>query len=131
MTPESDLYKLIRGMKPELQEGEYVFCTLSPEQIPTSVQLICLFREAEGVTLIITKQESDAHNLPYNFIAAWITLKIHSALDAVGFTAAISTALTRAGISCNVIAAYYHDHLFVPIQDAQRTMAILIAMTQS
>lgn len=131
MNPETNLATLIKGMRPQLNEGEYVFCSLPREKIPPSIQSICFFQEAEGVTLIVSKQEALRHNLSYSFVAAWITLNIYSSLEAVGFTAAISQALAKAGISCNAIAAYYHDHLFVPIEDAPRAMEILQAMTQT
>jgi hypothetical protein len=129
MSGERKLSNLIKGMKPQLQAGEYVFCTLADNQIPKDVQPIGIFREAEGTTLIITKQEADRLFIPYSFVAAWITLTVHSSLEAVGLTAAISAELTKAGISCNVVAAYYHDHLFVAQKDARRTVEILRAMS--
>ncbi|MFB2934932.1 ACT domain-containing protein, partial [Aerosakkonemataceae cyanobacterium BLCC-F154] len=100
MSGETELSNLIKGMKPQLQAGEYVFCTLPDNQIPKDVQPICIFREVEGTTLIITKQEADRLFIPYSFVAAWITLTVHSSLEAVGLTAAISGELTKAGISC-------------------------------
>ncbi|MEW6491857.1 MAG: ACT domain-containing protein [Cyanobacteriota bacterium] len=129
MSGETELQSLIRGMKPQLQAGEYVFCSVPAHQIPTNIEPVCIFQEVEGVTLIITKQQAKKLSIPYSFVAAWITLTIHSSLEAVGFTAAISKRLAMAGISCNVIAAYHHDHLFVGVQDAQRAMEILTAMS--
>lgn len=129
MSGETGLSNLIRGMKPQLQAGEYVFCSVSAHQVPTDIEPVCIFREVEGVILIITKQQAQKLSIPYSFIAAWITLTIHSSLAAVGFTAAISERLAMAGISCNIIAAYYHDHVFVDVEDAQRTMEILTGMS--
>ncbi len=63
--------------------------------------------------------------LEFTFVCAWITLKVNSALEAVGLTAAFSSALGDAGISCNVIAAYHHDHIFVPLQEAQKALEVL------
>jgi hypothetical protein len=83
------------------------------------------FRESEGTTIIVRKETADQLNLKYDFIAAWITLTIHSSLDAVGLTAAFSTALANEGISCNVVAGYFHDHLFVNSEDAENAMKIL------
>jgi uncharacterized protein len=84
-----------------------------------------LFKEEEGITAIINKELADKLQLKYDFVAAWITLTVHSALTAVGFTAAFSTALANAGISCNVVAAYYHDHIFVKKKDVEKALDIL------
>ena len=83
------------------------------------------FKEAEGFTIILTKQTADNLQLHYTFIAAWITLTVHSSLQAVGLTAAFSTALSQAGISCNVVAAFYHDHIFVAKVDTEKAIAVL------
>ena len=81
--------------------------------------------EPEGTSIVVTQDDADASGLAYQYVAAWITLRIHSALDAVGLTAAISTHLARNGISCNVVAGYHHDHLFVAIEDADRALESL------
>ena len=125
MTGETDLETLLREMSPELNEGEYVFCTLDVKDIPANLEPLGWFHEREGLTIILSKEQADRFNLIYSFICAWITLNIHSSLEAVGLTATISQALTRAGISCNIVAAYYHDHLFVPMRDANRALKIL------
>lgn len=125
MSGETDLQKLLQDMQPELNEGEYVFCTVDSLQNAVALSPICFFQEREAITVIISKQQADDATLPYSTICAWITLKIHSSLEAVGLTAAVSKALTEASISCNVVAAYYHDHIFVPLQDAQRALTAL------
>lgn len=91
----------------------------------SSLNPLCTFQEEEAVTVIVTKGQADEASLPYSGIFAWITLTVHSALEAVGLTAAVSKALTEANISCNVVAAYYHDHIFTPVKDAKRTMDVL------
>ena len=78
--------------------------------------------------MVLPRLEADKAGLPYSFVAAWITLNVHSALEAVGLTAAVSQALALAGISCNVVAAYHHDHLFVPVSEARRALHILQGM---
>jgi hypothetical protein len=55
-----------------------------------------------------------------------ITLTVFSSLEGIGLTAAVSDALTRDGIPCNMVAAYHHDHVFVPSDKAERAMAVLI-----
>lgn len=125
MPGETDLEILIKHMRPKLQEGEYVFCTVESLEVISMQEVISLFREEEAVTLIVRKETADRLNLPYSFVAAWIMLTVHSSLDAVGLTAAFSRALGDEGISCNVVAAYYHDHIFVNLQDAQKAMTVL------
>jgi hypothetical protein len=125
MAGETALATLLRSMSPHLNEGDYVFCTLADSRIPEGCELIGSFREQEGLTLIVERQQAERAGLAFDYVAAWITLNVHSALEAVGLTAAFATALGQAGISCNVIAGYYHDHLFVGRADAERAMTVL------
>jgi len=125
MTGETDLLKLIKDMQPELNQGEYVYCLVSSKEQAAELDPLCYFLEKEGVTVILTKEKADAINIPYSTICVWITLTVHSALEAVGLTAAVSKALTEANISCNVVAAFYHDHIFVPVKDSARAMDAL------
>jgi len=106
-----------------LNDGDYVFCS-----IPTLIdvkEIIALFKETEGITIILKKQTADDLGLEYSYIAAWITLTVHSSLEATGLTASFATALATEGISCNVVAAYYHDHIFVDKKDANKAMEAL------
>ena len=129
MAGETDLEKLLRDMKPELNAGEYVFCTLDISDNPNHLEPLGCFREKEGLTVILSKDQADKSGLSYSFVSAWITLNIHSSLEAVGLTAAVSQALALAGISCNIVAAYYHDHLFVPLKEANHALEILHRLT--
>lgn len=130
MTGETSLAALLRGMKPVLNDGEYVFCHVPDAALLKGEDVLGSFREQEGLTAILERGRADALGLEYGYVAAWITLTVHSALEAVGLTAAFATALGEAGISCNVVAAYYHDHIFVGVQDAARAMAVLKALSQ-
>jgi hypothetical protein len=125
MTGEKDLDKLLKTMKPKHNFGDYVFCVVDNLENIDLKDVILLFKEPEGNTIIIEKDLADSLNLQYSFIAAWITLTVHSSLEAVGLTAAFSSALARAGISCNVVAGYYHDHIFVDKKDITKAMEIL------
>src|SRR5258708_10576850 len=125
MTGEKDLGKLLKAIKPELQPGDYVFCTTEDLRMVPPAETILMFRENEGITIIVRKELADKLGLNYSFVAGWITLTVHSSLEAVGLTAAFSKALSEKGISCNVVAAFYHDHLFVRRQDTAKAMAIL------
>jgi hypothetical protein len=127
---ETAIDALIRGMQPTLNPGTYVFCSLPSGQIPAESKPLCLFHEDEGTTLILPQAEADRLKLSYSFVAAWITLTVHSSLEAIGLTAAVAQALTAAGISCNVVAAFYHDHLFVKMEDGDRAMKVLQELSQ-
>jgi hypothetical protein len=128
----TDLSKLIKSMTPKLNEGSYVFVTLKDVSSIDRNAIISEFKEAEGTSIIIEKNKADVLNLKYNYIASWITLTIHSSLDAVGLTATFSNELAKHNISCNVVAAFYHDHIFVDQKDAQKAMKVLqnLASTQ-
>jgi hypothetical protein len=131
MPGESDLNVILKTLKPFLHEGEYVFCQV-PDQYPVDLNdIISYFKEGEGVTIILSKTTADQFKLPYSFVSAWITLRVHSSLESVGLTAAFSNALAAAGISCNVVAAYFHDHIFVDLKDAQKSIEVLEAFSKS
>lgn len=125
--PISDLSLLLRSLRPVLQPGTFAFCSL-PGGVPVPASALGWFREAEGVSVILPAAEAIASGLPVEFEAAWITLTVHSALGAVGLTAAVSGALAEAGISCNVVAAYHHDHLFVPADRGAEAVRVLEAL---
>jgi hypothetical protein len=125
MTGETNLAILLKSAKPEHNVGEYVFCRVADAGGFAVDEVVMVFKEAEGVTLIVRKEWADRNGLEYPFVAAWITLTVHSSLAAVGLTAAFSTALASSGISCNVVAAYYHDHIFVDTRDVVRAMDVL------
>jgi uncharacterized protein len=131
MKGETDLATLLRQMKPLLDEGAYVFCSFDEMDEKYLQKAIGMFREKEGITLIINKEVADELHLSYQLVCSWITLTVHSSLEAVGLTAAFSNALSGEGISCNVVAAFYHDHIFVAQKDADKAMKILQAIGQS
>ncbi|GGZ76750.1 ACT domain-containing protein [Streptomyces echinoruber] len=124
MAGERDLTRLLSGMRPELRPGRYVFTTVEGG-VPDGVTPVVTVAEDEGLTVVLRQEEADAAGLPYGHVAGWITLRVHSALEAVGLTAAVSRALADAGLSCNVIAGYHHDHLFVPYDRATLAVAVL------
>jgi uncharacterized protein len=128
MTGEKNLATLLKTMQPELQKGNYVFCTVADLDHFLMADVLLMFREKEGITVIIEQTVADALRLPYDFVAAWITLTVHSSLAAVGLTAAFAQALAAHHISCNVVAAYYHDHIFVAQADAAQAMQVLCSL---
>ena len=129
MTGERDLAALLKGMMPEMMDGTFVFCALAPGMsIPAAVSPMLTFREREGTTLVMLREEAEAAELRHAFTSRLITLTVHSALDAVGFLAAITARLAEAGISVNAVSAFHHDHLFVPVDRADEAMVLLQEM---
>lgn len=129
--PGADLANMLRALNPVLNEGVYVFASL-PEPIGLGeVDFIATFREAEGLTVVLEEEQAQKAKLPVFFRAAWITLEVCSDLNAIGLTAAFSAALAEAGISCNVMAAANHDHIFVPIDSAREALHQLEGLQNS
>jgi hypothetical protein len=131
MIGESNLNVLLKSLEPTLNKGDYVFCTLNNYNHLNFEEIIMVFKEEEGNTIILEKSIADKYNLSYTFIASWITLKVHSSLEGTGLTATFSNALAKENISCNVVAAFYHDHIFVPKKDGMKSLKILEKLTES
>ena len=112
-------------MHPELHPGEYVFTSTPDAAVPAGAAPVVTVAEEEGLTMVLRKKDADRLGLGYDYVAAWITLRVHSALEAVGLTAAVSAALAHEGLSCNVVAGFYHDHLFVPHDSAAQAVKLL------
>lgn len=125
MSGEINLATLLKNMKPVLNTGEYVFCTVSNSGKIDINNVLGTFKEKEGTTLIISKEYADLLGLTYTSVMSWISLEIHSSLEAVGLTAAFSKLLAENKISCNVVAGYYHDHIFVLKKDAEKAISLL------
>lgn len=127
MSGETNLEKLLASMAPELMDGEYVFCTFPNARYGDYQDLepVAAINESEGLTLLIPKSKADEKNFAYETAFKGISLSVHSSLDAVGLTAAFSSKLAVHGISANVFAGYYHDHIFVQSELAQSAVEAL------
>jgi hypothetical protein len=125
MKPESDIALLLAGMRPVLIEGEFVYAMVEDLRGIEPKDTLCSFQENEGTTLICSREYADRAGLRYEGCFRQITLSVHSSLQAVGFLAAVSGALARAGIPCNAVAAFCHDHLFIPSDQAPKAIEVL------
>jgi hypothetical protein len=128
MAGEKDLESLLRCMSPVLSEGDYVFCTVRNSEYGdySMTQPLASFTEKEGLTLVMLKDQAEQHGLSYEGVFRRITLGVHSSLEAVGLTAAVTGKLSTHGIAANVIAAYFHDHIFVPANLAKPAIGLLL-----
>jgi uncharacterized protein len=126
----SNLAVLLSSMEPELHEGVYVYCVVPHDADITAFTPAVTVREGEGLTVVVPEQQAIDAGLPILFRAAWISLTVHSDLQAVGLTAAFAGALGQAGVSCNVVAGAFHDHIFVPVEQAQQSLSVLRSLQQ-
>lgn len=125
----SHLPELLRSMQAHLEDGVYVYVSLPLGSDLSQLTYLAMFREHEGITLIMPEQSAIELGVDILFRCAWISLSVHSDLAAIGFTAAFSSALGAQGISCNVVAAAFHDHVFVPYDQAQQALLCLQALS--
>ena len=112
-------------LDPELHEGTFAFTTVPVTTSLAGLDVVATMREPEGLTLVLPEAQAKERGFEVQFRCAWITLRLASALDAVGLTAAFARALADLGIACNVIAGTHHDHLFVPVDRAQDALRCL------
>ncbi|PFH11848.1 hypothetical protein BCF11_4314 [Collimonas sp. PA-H2] len=132
MSAITDLDTLLGSMSPIASDGRFVFCCIADGRYGVHADLAPLasFQEKEGLTLILPQPAADRAGLAYEGVFAMITLSVHSSLAAVGLTAAVAAELTKAGISANVLAAFFHDHIFVPAARTSEAVAALSALAQ-
>jgi hypothetical protein len=124
---EHDLALLLQRLEPELMAGEFIFCFAATGALEDFLDLVPLavMAEPEGLTLVLLRDIAQEAGFACDVVLRCITLTVHSSLEAVGLTAAVATALADAGISANVIAGYFHDHIFVPAERAEQALAVL------
>ena len=125
MSGEQDLGKLLAGLEPYLHPDLLVYASIDPGVPLPAVDAFAVIVEDEGTTLVLRAVDADAVELRPEFPCRRIELRVHSDLAAVGLTAAFATALADHGISANVVAGLHHDHLLVPVDDAERAMTVL------
>lgn len=124
--------EMIKGMSPTLIDGRFVFATTRDADLITRcrIKAVGMLIEAEGESFILKAEDAEALGFDCSQRMRQITLRVHSSLTGVGLTAAVSTALARLQIPCNVVAAFHHDHIFVPEALAEQALHLLIQLQQ-
>ena len=117
-------------MEPALHAGVYAYCVVPHGSDISALSPVATVSESEGLTIVVPEEQAIHAGIAKVFRASWITLTVHSDLQAVGLTAAFASALGKAGISCNVVAGAFHDHIFVPVEQAHQALAALKALQQ-
>jgi len=121
---ETDLTSMLANLRPLLAEEKYVYCFHAYPYTP-DFPLWASICEQEGMTLVMTQAEADRQGFSYEGLWSRVTLSVHSSLQAVGLTASVSKLLSDAGISANIVAGYYHDHIFVQAELAETAYGLL------
>ena len=128
---EIDLNTLLRTMAPVLSPDVFVYASVDSISSLKEIEPICTFAEAEGLSIIVEREQAERAHLSSILEVRMITLTVHSDLEAVGFIARISAVLAKAHIPCNVVSACFHDYIFVPSELAQTALYLLIALTET
>ncbi len=118
---------MLAGMTPVLKDGTYFFCSTDDAAVAAAAALgsLAIFQEDEGTALVLVEADAAAHGFDLSMPMSRIVLEVFSALDGVGLTAGVASALADESIPCNMIAAYHHDNLFVPEPMRHRAIEIL------
>lgn len=127
MSGVTDRGDLLAAMRPVLTPGEWVFVT-GAAPVEGAIATVV---EDEGVTSVVNRTTAEHASVTGDPVMARITLQVYSALEAVGFTAAVATALAARGIPANVVAGYFHDHVFVPLDRADEAVAVLEELSRA
>jgi len=131
MSGITDLDSLLASMAPTLVPGQFAFVSVYGSGDLDALDPICVFREAEATSVICSSALAERAGLKTEGVYRQITLQVHSSLGAVGFIAAVASALAAAGIPCNAVSAYYHDHIFVPEEKVVRAMEVLLSLART
>ena len=128
-----ELKDILGNLKPRILEGSFVFTTSNDEldHLMKTFKPIATFREEEGITLVISKDEADKFNIKYDSLFRCISLGVHSSLNSYGLISSISSELTKKKISSNVFSGFYHDHIFVQADLADTAIQVINSLDNS
>jgi hypothetical protein len=122
---ETDLQKMLDTLAVQRRPGVFTYVAVTELTSGLSRAAHATVQEEELVTVVLDAEIAADRGFDVLVRLAWLTLTVHSSLEAVGLTAAVSARLTEAGISCNVLAGIEHDHLLVPVARVDDAIAAL------
>jgi len=126
---DTDLARMLASLDVVQRPGRFTFVTGDWPALRAPAHAIV--DEEEGRTYVVAVEDAVAAGAPVGFVAVWLTLRVWSSLEAVGLTAAVSTALAADGISCNTIAGFHHDHVLVPVDRADDAIRVLRSLSST
>ncbi len=130
MAGETNLGRILAGMGVGRRDGVYVYATVAPGEPLPDIPIAAVVSETEGTTIVLDRDVAVAAGIAWEFEAAWLSITVHTSLEAVGVTASVATALAMKGIPCNVLAGFHHDHLLVPIDRVDDAIAAVDLVRQ-
>jgi hypothetical protein len=125
MTGETHLPNILARIDVDARTGTYALLSRRTPDAAADAVAEARITEAEGITYVVPEAFARAQGAPPDFVAAWLTLRVHTALNAVGVTASVAGVLAERGIACNVLAGRYHDHLLVPAERRDDAIAAI------
>jgi len=125
MDAELNINYVLKNLSPQLNEGVFVFCSVENAKNINEEYIMASIIETKGKTIVLKREVADSLKLSYSVTMNWITLNVNSSLELVGLGAIISQKFAYNRITYNLIAGYYHDHIFVPIKDTERALNLL------
>jgi hypothetical protein len=130
MSGISDLSLMLSALSACLDPREFVFCSVPDLRLEqcSAFEPIATCQENEGLSIVVPRDIAEREGLAFEGVFRRISLDVHSSLEAVGLTAALSAALAERGISANIIAGFYHDHILVPAGRADEALAAVEAL---
>tara|TARA_B100000214_G_scaffold63798_1_gene42005 strand:- start:11255 stop:11656 length:402 start_codon:yes stop_codon:yes gene_type:complete len=133
MSAKKDLQDILKAINPSLVDEFFIFMTSKEpiNNLVNSLNPIAMFIENEGSTLVITKEIADRNSIHYDAVFKCISLGVHSSLESSGLIAIISGELSKQDIPANVFAGYFHDHIFVPSNKAEKALEIISSIRSS
>jgi len=125
MSGITDLKQTLSSLKVICDDIEYGFASVSLDSTIDREKVLATFHEDGYLAIIAPSAYLDSKGIENEGPFAKLTIDVHTSLEMVGLTAVLSTKLAEHEISANVVAAFYHDHVFVQYKLRQKAIELL------